>query len=94
VIEIKRLGVGDGAEVRRAEHLFDDLRAAAIRGFLVSSTDHLLIAYLDGEPAGALIAHELSRLDGPPNMMLYSIDTGEAFRRRGVARALIEAVKP
>lgn len=95
MIEVRRLGVGDQAEVLRAGKLFEGLEAAALRSFLASPSDHLLLGYCDGEPAGALIAHQLPRLDGPPNMILYSVDTDESLRRRGpgVARMLIEALK-
>lgn len=93
MIEVRRLDPGDEAEVLRAGKLFEGLEAAALPSFLASPSDHLLVGYCDGEPAGALIAHELPRLDGPPNMILYSVDTDESFRRRGVARTLIEALK-
>jgi ribosomal protein S18 acetylase RimI-like enzyme len=81
--------------VREATSLFgtppDD---AAVRAYLASPTDHLFIAYLDGQPAGFARAHELRRLDGPrPKLMLYEIGTAPRFRRRGVGRALIEAAK-
>lgn len=67
---------------------------AAVRTYLDSPTDHLFIAYLGDLPAGYARAHELRRLDGPhPKLMLYEIETAPPFRRRGVARALIEAAK-
>lgn len=93
MIETRRLGAGDEAEVFQTGHLFDGLEPSAIAEFLNSPSDHLLLAYLDGEAVGSLIAHELLRLDGPPEMLLYEIGTDERFQRRGVARALIEALK-
>lgn len=74
------MGLGDEAWAIRAGPLLEELEPAALRAFLAFPTDDLLL-----EPAGALIAHELPRLDGPPQMMLYSIDTEPPHRRRGVA---------
>ena len=66
----------------------------AVRAYLASPTDHLFIAYLDGQPAGFARAHDLRRLDGlRPKLLLYEIETAPQFRRRGVGRALVEAAK-
>lgn len=94
-LRVDRLSPGDAGRVQAAATLFTHPPdAEAVRTYLASPTDHLFIAYLDDLPAGYARAHELRRLDGPrPKLMLYEIGTVPRFRRRGVARALIEAVK-
>lgn len=94
-LRVVRLSPGEAELVHAAAALFghppDD---EAVRTYLASPTDHLFIAYVDDLPAGFARAHELRRLDGPrPKLMLYEISTAPRFRRRGVARALIEAAK-
>lgn len=66
----------------------------AVRRFLQREDHHLLLAYLGSAPVGFALAHELHRLDGPaPKLLLYEIGTAPAFRRRGIARSLIAALK-
>ncbi|UQN09955.1 GNAT family N-acetyltransferase [Deinococcus sp. QL22] len=92
---VRRLTTGNEAAVLAAAHLFDDPPVPeAVADLLASSSDHLLMAFVDGQPAGFALAHELRRTDGlPRELFLYEIGTDEAFRRQGVARALIEALK-
>ena len=62
--------------------------------FFAQETNILLVARTDGEPSGFLFGYVLSGLKTPyPKMFLYSIDTFEAFRRQGVATALIAELK-
>ena len=43
---------------------------------------------------GFAVAHEVPRLDGAgPKLLLYEIGTAPGVRRRGIGRALIEALK-
>ncbi|MFB9994662.1 GNAT family N-acetyltransferase [Deinococcus oregonensis] len=92
---VRRMTTGDEATVLAAAHLFDDPPVpGAVADLLASPSDHLLIAFLDGQPAGFALAHELRRTDGlSRELFLYEIGTDEAFQRRGVARALIETLK-
>ncbi|THF71715.1 GNAT family N-acetyltransferase [Deinococcus sp. Arct2-2] len=93
-LTVRRLGVGDEATVLAAAHLFDDPPVLqAVADLLASPSDHLLLAFIDGQPAGFALAHELRRTDGlSRELFLYEIGTDEAFRRRGVARSLIDAL--
>ena len=51
--EIRRLGLGDDALVRAAEHLFDGpARPDATSRFLAEPGHHLLVAYDDEWPVG------------------------------------------
>lgn len=94
-LTVRRLTTGDEAAVLAAAHLFDDPPVPeAVADLLASSSDHLLMAFVDSQPAGFALAHELRRTDGlSRELFLYEIGTDEAFQRRGVARALIEALK-
>lgn len=94
-LTVRRLTTGDEATALAAAHLFDDPPVPeALADLLASASDHLLMAFMDGRPAGFALAHELRRTDGlSRELFLYEIGTDEAFQRRGVARALIEALK-
>lgn len=94
-LTVRRLTTGDEATVLSAAHLFDDPPVLdAVDDLLASPSDHLLMAFIDGQPAGFALAHELRRTDGlSRELFLYEIGTDEAFQRRGVAGSLIEALK-
>ena len=64
-----------------------------VKTHLSSERDHIFVAFLSGQPAAFLRAHELSRLDEPPKFSLYAIETSPHWRRRGLIRALIGALK-
>ncbi|MFE9743679.1 GNAT family N-acetyltransferase [Saccharothrix saharensis] len=73
-----------------AGHLFDDPpREDATRAFLADDRHHLLIAYVDGEPAGFVSGVETIHPDKGVEMFLYELGVDDPYRRRGVASALI-----
>ena len=74
-----------------AGHLFDDPPVgSSLDTFLADDRHHLLIAYVDGEPAGFVSGVELFHPDKPKaEMFLYELGVDEAFRGRGVATALV-----
>ncbi|MER5266360.1 GNAT family N-acetyltransferase [Actinosynnema sp. NPDC002837] len=79
------------AAVMAAGHLFDDVpREDATRAFLADDRHHLLIAYVDGEPAGFVSGVETIHPDKGVEMFLYELGVDEAHRRRGIASALVE----
>ncbi len=91
---VRRLGPGDEAVVARAAALFDDPPdERATRTSLNDDRHHLLFAF-DGEDAiGFVVAMELLLPDKPqPEMLLYEIGVAPSYRRRGVGRALMDAL--
>ena len=91
--EIVRMGQGDDARVRAAGHLFDqspDDEATA--KFLADPGHHLLIAYIDGTPAGFVSGVEVTHPDKKTEMFLYELGVDEQFRRRGIGVALVRAL--
>src|SRR5438128_2340030 len=72
-VTVRRMVAGDEDLVRGVCTIFDrPLDEGALRRFLASPSDHLLVAYVGGQPGGYAIAHELPRLDGPrPKLLLY-----------------------
>ena len=81
-----------GAEqrVRAAQHLFDHpVSVEAAARFLEREGNHLVIAYVDGEPAGFVSGTEILHPDKErPEMFLNELAVDAAFRGRGIGRAL------
>src|SRR5215470_4319501 len=76
-----------------ASPLFDDpVSRDGAAGFLAAAGHHLCIAYDDGEPAGFVSGIETPHPDKPTEMLLYELGVDDAFRRRGIGRALVEAL--
>ena len=55
----------------------------------------LLAASVEGSVVGALSAYELTKYEQERSeLYIYDLAVAEPFRRRGIARAMIEALKP
>ena len=92
-MEIRSLGPGDDEAVVAAQHLFDGpARADATARFLAEPGSHLLVGYVDGEPAGFVSGVEVTHPDKGTELFLYELAVDEAHRRRGHARSLVEAL--
>lgn len=93
-MRIERLGPGDEEKLAAAEELLDGpVKADAARRFLNDATHHMLVAYASGDPAGFVSGVEMTHPDKGTEMFLYELGVSEAHRRRGVATALVEALK-
>ena len=90
-MEIWRAERGAEERVEAAQHLFDDsVDLAATRRFLADEANELLIAYVDGEPAGFVSGTELGHPDkAQPELFLNELGVDEAYRGRGIGRALV-----
>ena len=77
----------------RAAALFDHPpRRAETRRFLASDDRHLLMAFVGEAPIGFVSGYELVHPDKAVEMFLYELSVAEGERRRGVGRALVEAL--
>ncbi|MHC0429732.1 GNAT family N-acetyltransferase [Streptomyces sp. O3] len=91
-MEIRRAHTVD--ELLAATHLFDSpVRPEWARRFLDTAGHHLFLAYEDAAPAGFVSGIELVHPDKGVEMCLYELGVAEAFRRRGIGRALVATLE-
>lgn len=93
-VDIRRLGAGDENAVLAAGRLFDEPpQLDATRRFLATDNHHLLVAYDPaGEPLGFVSGIETTHPDKGTEMFLYELGVDEPARRRGIGRALVQAL--
>jgi ribosomal protein S18 acetylase RimI-like enzyme len=92
-VELRWLRPGDLDDVVAAQHLFDGpVVPEAARRFLDEPTSHLCVAYEEGRAAGFVSGVELTHPDKGTELFLYELGVDEAFRRRGIATALVRAL--
>lgn len=93
-MDIRRVGPGDLQLVLGSGHLFDaPPHPGWTEDFLSRAGHHLLLADVDGVPAGFVTGVEIAHPDKGIEMLLYELGVDEAFRRRGIGRALVEELK-
>ena len=84
---------GDDATVQAAEHLFDGpVRTEWATNFLQQPGHHLCLAMVGIEAVGFVSGVEIIHPDKGTEMLLYELGVDEAFRRRGIGRALVDAL--
>ncbi|WP_406304956.1 GNAT family N-acetyltransferase [Streptomyces sp. NBC_00885] len=82
------------AELVAAEHLYDGpARAEWAERFLAAPGHLMLIAYVEGAPAGMVSGIEMLHPDKGTEMCLYELSVDKPYRRRGIGRALVEALR-
>ncbi len=106
MIRVERLGTGELAAMRQANRLFGDVFGEEGYHGPPPGDDHLanllsdpkfvaLVASIDGDMVGALAGYELVKFEAERSeFYIYDLAVREPHRRRGVATALIEALKP
>src|SRR5688500_17224144 len=93
-MELRVLGPGDERAVVEAASLFDDAPLAATTArFLDDPLHHLIVAYEEGTPAGFVSGVEMTHPDKGTEMFLYELGVDEAYRRRGIGKALVSALR-
>lgn len=105
-MEIRRLGPTEIAGMQGANRLFAEVFGDEGYHGPGPSDDHLrrvladenfiaLVAQQDGDMVGALAAYELVKFEAERSeIYIYDLAVREEHRRRGVATALIDALKP
>jgi GNAT superfamily N-acetyltransferase len=90
-VDIRRIADVEAIEAGAA--LFDSApRPDAARRFVAEPGHHLLIAYVDGVPAGMVTGVEMTHPDKGTEMFLYELGVDEPYRGRGIGRALVSAL--
>lgn len=90
-LAIRRLEPGDEDRVVEAGTLFDRAPDRTVTGkFFSLPGHHLLMAWVDGTPAGFVTGVETTHPDKGTEMFLYELGVGPHYRRRGIGRALVE----
>jgi aminoglycoside 3-N-acetyltransferase I len=92
---IKRLEADDAAQAEKTVRAFKAASRSlgSLETFLRNPANYLLVAEAGGEAVGFLMAYRLERADREAGQMfVYEVDVAAASRRRGVARALLEAI--
>jgi GNAT superfamily N-acetyltransferase len=90
-MEIRRITRAEA--VQAAAHLFDAaIGPEATARFLADERHHLLIAYIDGVPAGMVTGVEMTHPDKGTEMFVYELGVHEPFRGRGTGQALVGAL--
>jgi ribosomal protein S18 acetylase RimI-like enzyme len=92
-VEIVSLGPGDDAAVMELSPLFDHPAVSEhVARFLDDDRHHLLVAREADTPVGFVTGVEMTHPDKGTEMFLYELAVGDEWQRRGIGRALVDAL--
>ena len=93
-MELHWIEDGDVASVAAASDLFDaDAKPEWAARFLADPDHHLCLAFEDGVAVGFVTGVEMTHPDKGTEMFLYELGVDEQYRRRGIGRALVAALR-
>jgi ribosomal protein S18 acetylase RimI-like enzyme len=95
-VTVNRHTTLDDLELAEMNQAFPEfaLDAANVQRFLSNPDNLLLLARCDNQMCGLLYGYRLDLLDeARAEVLLYSLDVVERFRRQGAGRQLVEATK-
>ena len=97
-MDIRRLGPGDERLAVRTVRTLKQAQARideeAMRRFLARGENCLIVATVEDSPVGFLLAYFLDRVDTERIMaFFYEIEVLPDYRRRGIARAMIDRLR-
>jgi ribosomal protein S18 acetylase RimI-like enzyme len=92
-IDIRDLSEVDATSIRALSHLFDHPAVGrASERFAREPSHHLLVAFVDDEPAGFVSGVEITHPDKGTEMFLNELGVDDRRRRQGIGRALVGAL--
>ncbi len=102
-IDIRRLGFKDASFARKTVHVVKrygnpsetiPMDAAGMQAWLSRPSNILIAASENGVPVGFALGYLLDRVDKACSMLFfYEIEVASPYRRRGIGRCLVEAMK-
>lgn len=96
-IDIRKITSLDSSYIEKVNELFDQGTTWDTKQgekFLADTNNALFLAFTENQPVGFLTAHRLQRFDArKAEVILYEIGVHESFRKKGIAKALIDHLK-
>jgi GNAT superfamily N-acetyltransferase len=94
-VVIHRLSPGDEPRLQELCRQFKDRVPSDKEAADLLAREHVYVwvADVEGELAGFAYAYVLLRIDGDTSVFLYELEVDEAFRRRGLRRALVDQAR-
>jgi ribosomal protein S18 acetylase RimI-like enzyme len=93
-LELQWMTSGDVDTIEAASYLFDDdVDRDWTEKFLRQPNHHLCIAYIDDEAVGFVSGVEITHPDKGTEMLMYELGVDDQYRRRGIGRSLVVALR-
>ena len=95
-IMVRRASTGDESVACNAARSFKGaaISASQARAFLANPANYLIIAEVDGDLAGFVLAYRLERLDrAARQLFVYEVAVARPYQRQGVGTALMQFIR-